>query len=94
MRLSYSFKIESEELNKLIGFAKENLTKESWAKCFEESNGEFQQFGQSTNNIILLVLTAIGLLKIGFNEEETFRILENLLEVDPKRLSPGNLNIH
>lgn len=94
MKLSFSFKIESDELNKLVKFAKENLTEESWSKYLKEPNGELQQFSQSTKNTILVIFVAIGLLKLGFDEEKTLKILENLLEIDAKCFSPSNSRIH
>lgn len=94
MRFVCNFTVESKELKNLIKFAKENLTKESWSKYFEEPNSEFQKFKQSTKSVMLLVFIAIGLLKMGFDEEKTLTMLENLIEIDKKCFSPGNSLIH
>lgn len=43
---------------------------------------------------ILIRLAIKGLLVNNFDKKESLKILENLLEIDPKSLSPGNLEIH
>ncbi len=94
MRFIFNVTVECETLKKLVEFAQKNLTKESWSQYLENPNSEFQKFEQSTKSIMLLIFIATGLLKIGFDEKETLEILENLLEVDNKCLSPGNSLIH
>lgn len=94
MRFVCNFTVEDETLKKLVEFAQKNLTKESWSQYLEEPNSEFQKFKQSSKSVMLLVFIAIGLLKTGFDEEKTLKILENLIEIDKKQLSPGNLRIH
>jgi len=94
MRLVCNFTVEYDTLKKLVEFAQKNLTKESWSQYFEEPNSEFQKFEQSTKSVMLLIFTATGLLKMGFDEKETLKILENIIEIDDKCLSPGSLLIH
>jgi hypothetical protein len=94
IRLVCNFTVEYDTLKKLVEFAQKNLTKESWSEYFEESNSEFKKFKQSTKSVMLLTFIALGLLKMGFDEEKTLTILENLIEIDKKCLSPGNSLIH
>lgn len=88
MKLSCRFTIKSEGLKSLIKRAK-NFDKNF---CFEnlKNPDELQKISQNSKYEALLIYAAVTLLEIGFDEEETYKILENLLEIDNRQLSPGS----
>lgn len=94
MKLACRFTLNNEILPKMVEFAK-NSTPEYWFEILKGARTiNLEKANPQTKNAILVILIALGLLKMEFNETEVLTILENLLEIDKKSLSPGNSRIH
>lgn len=87
-------KLLDQELNKLLEFARDE-NHEYWCYRLKKLlKDDFKETKQDTRYCILVMLAAIGLLKINLTEEEALEILKTLPEIDKRCLAPSNNLIH
>jgi len=91
--LDCSFKLKSKKIKKIVENVK-NLDKKKSLLAIVKDLDKLQKLNALDRCRILFSLAIMGLLENGFDEEKTVEILESLLEVDKKCLSPGNDEIH
>ncbi len=95
MKFSCEFKIEDDELKKLIENSIDSKEEfiQNWFEFLKKPEG-LQGFSESAKCLILLRFTVMGLLESGFNKDEALEILKNLFKIDKEQLSPGNDEAH
>jgi hypothetical protein len=94
MNYALNAKIQEQELNKLLEFA-QSENHEYWHYRLKKLLKEyFKEIGQDVRYCILVMLAAIGLLKINLTKEEALEILKTLPEIDKRCLAPGSNRIN
>ena len=94
MRYVINAKLLDEELSRLVEFAKTENHEYWYYRLKKLLKEDFRETNQDIRYCILLMLAAIGLLKINLTEEEALEILKALPEIDKRCLAPSNNLIH
>lgn len=92
MKFICDLKFKKEALEKAIKVAANKKQIQNSLLKSVKSLNNLQDFDEQLTGAILLALAAVGLFKIGLNEEEALTALENLfiIEIEEGELSPGS----
>ena len=94
MRYTINAKLLDQELDKLVEFAQTENHEYWYYRLKKLLKEDFKEIGQDVRYCILVMLAAIGLLKINLTKEEALGILKTLPEIDKRCLAPGSNHIN